>query len=87
MKTTLILLEEPIIILDEKPKLGEGFFYAEEVMTWCEADEIGWNKIITQLETKNGIHLITKPFRVDILKESYFEIDIHKDNPINLYIP
>lgn len=45
------------------------------------------NKIITQLETKNGIHLITKPFRLDILKESYFEIDIHKDNPINLYIP
>jgi len=45
------------------------------------------DKIIIQLKTKNGIHLITKPFRVDILNESYFNVDIHKDNPINLYIP
>lgn len=44
------------------------------------------NKVITQLETKNGIHLITTPFdRAQFNKA--FQIDIQTDNPINLYIP
>jgi len=45
------------------------------------------NKIIAQLPTKNGIHLITKPFNLIKFKTEYPSIDIHKDNPINLYIP
>lgn len=44
-------------------------------------------KIITELPTKNGIHLITTPFDSRKLKEFAPTIDIHKDNPINLYIP
>ena len=45
------------------------------------------NKVIIELETKNGIHLITKPFDLREFKEKFSDIDIHKDNPINLYIP
>ena len=45
------------------------------------------NKLVTQLPTKNGIHLITKPFDLQDFKNKYSEIDIHKDNPINLYVP
>lgn len=45
------------------------------------------NKLVTQLPTKNGLHLITKPFDLRDFKNKYSEIDIHKDNPINLYIP
>ena len=44
------------------------------------------SKIYTVLNTKNGIHLITKPFNLTIFKEKYL-FDIHKDNPINLFIP
>lgn len=44
------------------------------------------DKIITQLPTKNGIHLITSPFNLQDFKIKYPEIDVHKDNPINLYI-
>jgi len=46
-------------------------------------------KILKQLPTKSGIHLITKPFNVMQFKErfSLAIIEIHKDNPINLYIP
>jgi len=38
------------------------------------------------LETKSGIHLITSPFNTMTFK-SVCLYDIHKDNPINLYIP
>lgn len=44
------------------------------------------NKVITQLETKNGIHLITTPFDKAQFSKA-FQIDIQPDNPINLYIP
>lgn len=43
--------------------------------------------VLARLETKNGVHLITLPFDSRKLKETYPDIDIHKDNPINLYIP
>ena len=44
------------------------------------------NKILMQLETKNGIHLITTPFDKGQFSKA-FDIDIQTDNPINLYIP
>lgn len=45
---------------------------------------------IAEIPTKNGVHLITTPFRLD--KEWYkaiqfTPIDIHKDNPTILYCP
>lgn len=45
------------------------------------------NKLVVQLPTKNGIHLITKPFDLRDFSNKYSDIDIHKDNPINLFIP
>jgi hypothetical protein len=47
-----------------------------------------YDKIVkTVIETKNGYHIITKPFRVDEFRKYYPSgIDIHKDNPTILYI-
>jgi bisphosphoglycerate-dependent phosphoglycerate mutase len=45
------------------------------------------NNVISVLPTKNGVHVITKPFNINEFKKEYQDIDIHKDNPINLYIP
>jgi hypothetical protein len=45
------------------------------------------NKIIAKIPSKNGYHLITKPFDVLGFRKFYFDLDIHKDNPTNLYIP
>ena len=46
-------------------------------------------KVIIQLDSKSGYHLITSPFNVDEFKKKYtkYEIEVHKDNPTNLYIP
>lgn len=44
------------------------------------------DKILAEIPTKSGIHLITKPFRVDLFKYSGI-LDIQKNNPTILYIP
>lgn len=44
-------------------------------------------KIIKTVKSINGYHLITKPFNVKSFLEWGFRVDIHKDNPTNLYIP
>lgn len=43
--------------------------------------------IIKVLPSKSGWHIITNPFRLDLFKKEFPEIEIHKDNPTNLYIP
>lgn len=45
------------------------------------------DKVIDIVPTKNGYHIITKPFNVEEFKALHPEIDVHKDNPTILYIP
>lgn len=47
------------------------------------------NKILEIIPSKTGFHFITKAFNPILLHSSdnYPEIEIHKDNPTNLYIP
>jgi hypothetical protein len=39
------------------------------------------------LPTKNGIHIITRPFNLQIFKTKFPKVDVHKDNPSILYCP
>lgn len=43
------------------------------------------SKIIANIPTKNGVHLITIPFNLQQFKEKYPDIDVHKNNPTLLY--
>lgn len=45
------------------------------------------NKILEILDSKNGFHIITRPFNLETFKKKYLDIEVHKDNPTNLYIP
>jgi hypothetical protein len=44
------------------------------------------DKVLGKIPTKNGYHLITKPFNTILWRMSY-EHQIHKNNPTILYIP
>ena len=44
-------------------------------------------KCLHTIETKNGCHLITRPFDTQVFHSKYPDIEIHKDNPTILYIP
>lgn len=50
----------------------------------CKPDGM---KYVTVLPTKNGYHLIMKPFDIQKFKEKYPDIEIHKNNPTIIYIP
>lgn len=45
------------------------------------------DKIITSIPSKSGYHLITRPFDTKEFSKIFPEIEIHKNNPVNLYIP
>lgn len=45
------------------------------------------NTAVSLLETKNGWHLITRPFNLHEYKDVIGEHDLHKNNPTILYIP
>ena len=43
------------------------------------------SKILAEIPTKNGVHLITTSFNLQQFKERYPDIDVHKNNPTLLY--
>lgn len=45
------------------------------------------DKFVALIPSKNGFHLITKPFNVEFFKRDFPKIEVHKNNPTNLYIP
>lgn len=55
----------------------------------CEpiCDDVNDTKVYDIIPTKNGFHIITKPFNLKKFRENYPDIDIHKNNPTILYIP
>jgi len=57
-----------------------------EAFELIETDNI-ISKVITLIPTKNGVHLITKPFDIEMFKKSFPNVDIQKKNPTLIYYP
>lgn len=43
--------------------------------------------LVESIPSKKGVHYITKPFNAQVVQELYPDVQVHKDNPTNLYIP
>jgi len=43
--------------------------------------------IMASIPSRNGLHLITLPFSLKDFKKKFPDIEVHKDNPTNLFIP
>jgi len=44
------------------------------------------NKYLSEVPSKSGLHIITSPFNIEEFNRKYTGIEIHKDNPTNLYM-
>lgn len=44
-------------------------------------------KVLAKIPSKSGIHIITNPFNLERFYKIYPKIEVHKNNPTNLYIP
>lgn len=45
------------------------------------------DKILIEIPSRTGVHLITSSFNLADFKKKYPSIDVQKNNPTNLYIP
>lgn len=45
------------------------------------------DKVLAMIPSKSGMHVITRPFDLRQFREQFPDIEVHKDNPTNLYIP
>jgi len=52
----------------------------------AELQPVG-DKVVATIRTKNGLHLITRPFNSQRFGELYRHLDVHKNNPTVLYVP
>lgn len=50
-------------------------------------EEAGREPLAKIIPTKNGMHIITRPFNLQRMREKYPKVDVHKDNPTILYCP
>jgi hypothetical protein len=49
--------------------------------------DTGKEPMMEIIPTKNGVHIITRPFNLQTFKKIYPNINIHKDNPTILFCP
>ena len=45
------------------------------------------HKVLAVIPSKSGFHVITKPFYTSIFSTVWKDVEIHKNNPVNMYIP
>lgn len=70
-----------------QPILSRGEIHTMQLDGSFEITQDIVSKIITTIPTKNGVHLITKPFHLDEFKKSFPTIEVQRKNPTLLYYP
>jgi hypothetical protein len=63
--------------------------YKNEVVLYLKDLQYEANRepLLILVPTKNGEHVITRPFNLQVFKSWHPEIDVHRDNPTLLYCP
>jgi hypothetical protein len=72
-------------IVDIDTKDSKEIFNIKLGIDSCQP--FGRDKIIAEIPTRNGLHLITEKFDVMEFKKRWPDIDIQKKNPTLLYLP
>jgi hypothetical protein len=72
-------------IVDVDSKDNKELLKVKLVIDSCPP--FGKDKIISEIPTKNGYHLITERFDATEFSKHYPDVDIQKKNPTLLYIP
>jgi hypothetical protein len=70
----------------------DDLIYKEEIKEFIEKehlklkdhDKVSRYRILAEIPSKSGLHIITNPFNLTTWD---FNVEIHKNNPTNLYIP
>lgn len=66
---------------------GNQIKLKNNIVDYINAQMPKGNKLLLELPSKSGIHLIVKPFNKQYFNDQFPNVEIHKDNPTNLFIP
>ena len=66
---------------------GSNDFTEGQLRLFLEFQEPKGDKVLAKVPSKNGYHLIVKPFDARNFGECFKTVEVHKNNPTNLYIP
>lgn len=61
--------------------------YLNNIKAFVQEQKPTGDNVIGVIPSKSGFHLITKGFDLRDFNKQYSEIEVHKNNPTNLYIP
>ena len=70
--------------IDLNPLNTDQRFAFDELRSFIADKE---DDTIYSIPTKNGLHLICRPFNSAKFCHKYPEVDVHKDNPTILFVP
>jgi ABC-type ATPase with predicted acetyltransferase domain len=59
----------------------------DEVINDINASMPVGEKVLCEIKSKTGYHLLVKPFDLRVYSQKYPTLEIKKDNPTNLFIP
>lgn len=71
--------------LDKKDKIVQYINLAH--LTMSEHETAGNYKILAEIPSKSGMHIITNPFNLEAFGKTFPKIEIHRNNPSNIFIP
>lgn len=80
-------IEDKIWLLDFDYKPTNPDWYIDIKGFLYGLQPIGVSKVMDFIPSNNGIHVITKGFDTREFVKNYPDVEIHKNNPTNLYIP
>jgi hypothetical protein len=75
---------DKIWLLDIDTKNAE---YIHKVQSFVKEQQPCGDKVFAIIPSKSGVHIMTKGFDLRDFSQAYSEIEVHKNNPTNLYIP
>ena len=77
-------IEAIVRMLDDETDLDK----MNDILSEIKDFEPKGNKMLELIPSKNGYHIITNPFNLEFFNNVCDDkIEVHKDNPTNLYIP
>ena len=74
-------------LLDFDYKLDGDEWLNELQEFLLELEPVKVDKVLFTVPTKNGVHVITRPFNPQKFKEQYPDVEVMKNNPTILYSP
>jgi hypothetical protein len=70
-------------------KMIVGHSETAKLMSLLQGLQLGANKepLMELIQTKNGFHVVTRPFNVHLFSKEFPNIQVHKDNMTIIYCP